>query len=79
MKWLLIKIIKLYQKIPSNIHAYCRHYPTCSNYAIDAINEYGSLKGTVLSIKRIIRCNPLGTKGYDPIIKNKRSIYEKDI
>ena len=79
MKWLLIKMIRLYQKIPSNIHAYCRHYPTCSSYAIDAINEYGSIKGILMSIKRIIKCNPLGTKGYDPVIKNKRSIYEKDI
>ena len=79
MKCLLIKIIKLYQKIPSNIHTYCRHYPTCSTYAIDAINEYGSIKGTLMAIKRVIKCNPLGTKGYDPVIKNKRSIYEKDI
>ena len=72
-------MIRLYQRIPSNIHAYCRHYPTCSEYAIDAINEYGSIKGILMSIKRIIRCNPLGTKGYDPVIKNKRSIYEEDI
>lgn len=79
MKWLLIKIIRLYQRIPSNIHTYCRHYPTCSTYAIDAINEYGSIKGSLMAIKRIIRCNPLGTKGYDPVIKNKRSIYEEDI
>ena len=72
-------MIRLYQKIPSNIHAYCRHYPTCSSYAIDAINEYGSIKGSLMALKRIIRCNPLGTKGYDPVIKNKRSIYEEDI
>ncbi len=72
MKWLLIKLIRLYQSIPSNIHLYCRHYPTCSNYAIDAINEYGSLKGSYMSIKRIIKCNPLGKPGYDPV-KNKRS------
>lgn len=72
-------MIRLYQKIPSNIHAYCRHYPTCSSYAIDAINEYGSIKGILMSIKRIIKCNPLGTKGYDPVIKNKRSVYEEDI
>lgn len=67
MKWLLIKIIRLYQKIPSNIHNYCRHYPTCSAYAIEAINEYGSLKGGFMALKRIIKCNPLGTKGYDPV------------
>ena len=79
MKWLLIKMIRLYQNIPSNIHSYCRHYPTCSEYAIDAISEYGCIKGSIMAIKRIARCNPLGTKGYDPVIKNKRSIYEKDI
>ena len=67
MKWLLIKIIRLYQKIPSNIHAYCRHYPTCSNYAIEAIEKYGSFKGSIMAIKRIIKCNPLGTKGYDSV------------
>ena len=78
MKWLLIKIIRLYQKIPSNIHAYCRHYPTCSEYAIEAIKTYGSFKGSVMAVKRIVRCNPLGTKGYDPVrikgVKNEKDI-----
>ena len=45
----------------------CRHIPTCSNYAIEAIETYGSFKGTILSIKRILKCNPWGTKGYDPV------------
>ena len=75
MKKLLIWIIRLYQKVPGNFHNYCRHYPTCSNYAIDAINEYGSIKGSFMAIKRILRCNPFGTKGYDPV-KRKR-YYEK--
>lgn len=79
MKWLLIKLIRLYQIIPSNIHSYCRCYPTCSQYAIDAIMEYGCIKGGFMAVKRIIKCNPLGTKGYDPVIKNKRSIYEKNL
>ena len=67
MKKILIFLIKLYQKIPSNIHNYCRFTPTCSEYAIRAIKEYGSIKGTFLAIKRIIKCTPLGSYGYDPV------------
>ncbi len=67
MKKILIFLIKIYQKIPGPWHNKCRHIPTCSNYAIDAIEIHGSLKGSFLALKRIIRCNPLGTKGYDPV------------
>jgi len=67
MKRILIKLIKIYQKIPGNFHNYCRHYPTCSNYAIQALETHGSLKGSYLTIKRILKCNPLGTYGYDPV------------
>ena len=49
----------------------CRHTPTCSNYAIEAIKEYGALKGSWLAIKRISRCSPWGTKGYDPVPKKE--------
>lgn len=73
MKYILIKIIKIYQVIPGPWHNSCRHIPTCSNYGIEAINEYGSIKGTYLTIKRILRCNPWGTHGYDPIIKEKKN------
>ncbi len=73
MKHILIKLIKLYQKIPFRSHIYCKFIPTCSNYAIEAINEYGSIKGSYLAIKRILRCNPFNKKsGYDPVpIKEK--------
>ena len=54
MKNVLIKLIKLYQKTPGNFHRQCKFYPTCSEYAIEAILKYGSLKGTYLAIKRII-------------------------
>ncbi len=67
MKKILLFIIKTYQKIPGTFHNMCRHIPTCSNYAIEAIETYGSFKGTILSIKRILKCNPWGTKGYDPV------------
>lgn len=77
MKYVLIKMIKLYQKIPGPWHDSCRHIPTCSNYGIEAIEEYGAIKGSFLTFKRIVRCNPWGTYGYDPVIK-KGEKYEKN-
>ena len=67
MKKLSIKLIDLYQKIPGIHHKSCRFYPTCSEYAKEAILKYGFLKGWIKAIKRIIRCNPLGGYGYDPV------------
>lgn len=67
MKRILILGIKCYQKIPGNFHNYCRHIPTCSNYAIEAITKYGSIRGSFLAIKRILKCNPFGSYGYDPV------------
>lgn len=73
MKYILIKLIKIYQSIPGPWHNTCRHIPTCSNYGIEAIDKYGSIKGTYLTIKRILRCNPWGTYGYDPVIKENEN------
>lgn len=77
MKNILIKIIKLYQKIPGNFHQNCKYIPTCSNYGIEAINRYGSLKGSYLTIKRIIKCNPFSHGGIDLVperkIKNEKN------
>ena len=67
MKKILIFFIKIYQHIPGPWHNSCRHIPTCSNYAKEAITRYGSFKGSCLTIKRILRCNPFGTSGYDPV------------
>ncbi|MEG0021541.1 MAG: membrane protein insertion efficiency factor YidD [Bacilli bacterium] len=72
MKKVLLKIIRIYQSIPGNFHYNCRFTPTCSEYAYQAIKEYGSIKGSYLSIKRIIRCNPFGKVGYDPVEKRRR-------
>lgn len=69
MRRVLINIIKWYQKIPISWHGYCKFYPTCSNYAIEAIETYGAFKGSLLSIWRILRCNPLSKGGYDPVKK----------
>ena len=67
MKKILIWIIQLYQKIPFSSHNSCRFIPTCSNYAIEAIDRFGSIKGSYLTIRRILRCNPFGKSGYDPV------------
>ncbi len=71
MKQILIFFIKVYQKIPGPWHNSCRHEPTCSNYGIEAINEHGALKGSYLTFKRILKCNPWGTYGYDPVPKKR--------
>ena len=62
MKKFFIKLIKFYQILPLHSHSTCRFYPTCSNYAIEAIEKHGSFKGGLLTINRIIRCNPFNKK-----------------
>lgn len=69
MKKVLIQFIRLYQKIPGSFHLQCRFTPTCSNYAIEAIERFGVIKGLYLSIKRILKCHPWGPSGYDPVPK----------
>ncbi|GFR35087.1 membrane protein insertion efficiency factor YidD [Thermobrachium celere] len=68
MRKFLIFIIKLYRKYISPLKPpSCRFYPTCSMYAIEAIEKYGVIKGGYLSLKRILRCHPLNKGGYDPV------------
>ena len=71
MKYLLIGIIKIYQLIPGPWHKMCRYNPTCSNYSIEAIKRFGAFKGSILAVKRILRCNPWGGMGYDPVPERK--------
>lgn len=78
MKNILISIIKFYQKIPGNFHDSCRFVPTCSNYAIEAIDNYGAFKGGFMAIKRILRCNPWGKCGYDPVRYERNEKNEKN-
>lgn len=68
MKKILINIIKFYTKYISPLkRPSCIFHPTCSQYAIEAIQKYGALKGGIMSIKRILRCNPFSKGGYDPV------------
>ena len=71
MKYLLLGIIKIYQLIPGPWHNWCRYNPTCSNYSIEAIKRFGALKGSFISIKRILRCAPWGGMGNDPVPERK--------
>ena len=67
-KNIAIKTIKLYQTLISPLYPpCCKFYPTCSNYAIEAIKKLGFIKGSFFSIYRILRCNPFSKGGVDRI------------
>ncbi len=68
-RWMLLALIRGYQAslsktLPSNT---CRFYPSCSHYGYQAIYKYGALKGGVMTVWRVLRCNPFNPGGYDPV------------
>ncbi len=68
LKSFLISVIKIYQRAISPLFPHtCRFYPTCSNYSIEAIQKHGVFKGGLMSLWRILRCNPFNPGGYDPV------------
>lgn len=68
LAWLLILPIRFYQTcISPYTPPSCRFVPTCSEYARQAIAKHGPLKGLFLAVRRILRCNPWGGSGYDPV------------
>lgn len=67
LKKIAVFLINLYQKFSALKPPVCRFYPTCSQYAKEAISKYGIIKGGWLSVKRICRCHPLNPGGYDPV------------
>lgn len=71
MKHILIKIIKLYQNTPLHSHSSCRFIPTCSEYAIIAIDRFGAFKGLIMACRRILRCRPGGKSGIDLVPEKK--------
>ena len=67
MKWLLIQLVLLYRvTLGRLLGGQCRYYPSCSQYAIDAVTKYGAASGAWRATKRICRCHPWGGRGFDP-------------
>ncbi|MCL6638575.1 MAG: membrane protein insertion efficiency factor YidD [Firmicutes bacterium] len=68
MKKVLLFLIKLYRAAISPLTPpVCRFYPTCSQYALQAVERYGAVKGTYLALKRLLKCHPFHPGGYDPV------------
>ena len=76
MKKLLISVIKFYRKhISPHFPPTCKYYPTCSSYALEAIEVHGAFKGGALALFRLLRCNPLFKGGYDPVPPKKHDLF----
>ena len=73
MKKLIIKSIRFYQRRISPLFGpRCRYYPTCSQYAVEAVERFGAFKGSILAVLRLLRCNPFFPGGYDPVPEKKK-------
>ena len=69
MKRMLMSLVRFYQKwiSPLKPSGTCKYIPTCSQYALEALERHGALKGSILAIWRVLRCNPFSEGGYDPV------------
>lgn len=67
IKYLIIKIINFYQFLSGYTVKRCRFYPQCSEYMIQSIEKHGEFYGICKGIKRILRCHPFNSGGYDPV------------
>lgn len=69
MKKILISFVKFYRKYLSPLKGgpTCNFTPTCSQYALEALEKYGAIKGTYLAVRRILKCHPFHKGGYDPV------------
>lgn len=68
MKYILSLLVKFYRKIISPLKPpCCKYYPTCSTYALEALQKHGAAKGTVLAVWRLLRCNPYSNGGVDKV------------
>lgn len=72
MKKILLWLIDIYQKMPLSTHRCCRFIPTCSEYFKEAVIKYGTFKGSIMGLKRILRCHPFGKYGYDPVREEEK-------
>lgn len=72
MKKIMIKLIDSYKKNTSNSNPSCRYHPSCSTYSREAYQKHNFFYASLLSVWRILRCNPLSKGGYDPVPKTKK-------
>jgi uncharacterized protein len=63
--------VRLYQRVMAGRPSPCRYVPTCSNYALDALERHGALRGSALVMRRMARCHPWGGHGWDPVPEGK--------
>jgi hypothetical protein len=63
--------VRLYQKVTDGRPSQCRFVPSCSNYALDALEQHGAVRGSALTVRRLFRCHPWGGHGWDPVPEGK--------
>ena len=71
-KTIVLSVLRGYKwAISPMLSPACRYVPTCSEYALEAVDRYGVLRGSVMAIRRVLRCHPLAGSGYDPVFNPK--------
>lgn len=80
MKRLLLFLVRFYRRVlsPMKRKPCCRYFPTCSTYAVTAIERYGAVKGGGMAAWRVLRCNPFSKGGYDPVPEDPNTIIRRE-
>ncbi len=79
MKKLALKLLDLYKRATVNAPKLCKYYPSCSNYSIQCYENYNFFYASLLTLWRLLRCNPFSKGGYDPIPKIKKTLTKEQI
>jgi putative membrane protein insertion efficiency factor len=72
-KFVTLKLLRAYKwAVSPMLPAACRYVPTCSEYALEAVERYGALRGGSMALGRVLRCHPFAGAGYDPVVRRTR-------